>query len=329
MKKNLVGIDISKSWLDVSICNRESHQITQIDRVNNDVKGINKLLKKLKKQFGRDNVWFCFEHTGHYGMLLCCILEEQELAYSVVSALEIKRSLGLTRGKNDKVDATRIAEYAAMKAHKLKASNLNRQELVEVKQLLTYRDQLVKIQTQFKNSIKSYQAMPKMLCMGDIIEDIQQKVNDLNKDIKVVEKKIEAIIKSVPELKENFDLSCSVKGIGLIITTNFLVITQNFKAFDNPRKLSCFIGTAPFEHSSGISKGQTKTSNLRHKKLKALMFNAVNTAIQHDPQLKNYYQRKKAEGKNKKAIKNAIACKLIYRVFAAIRRKTPYVVFAH
>lgn len=327
MKRFFVGTDISKSWLDISVFDREKHQITHTDQVNNDVKGINKLLKKLKKQFDQDNIWFCFEHTGHYGILLRCILEEKELPYSVVSALEIKRSLGLTRGKNDKVDADRIAEYAVMKAHKLKASALNCQELMEVKQLLTYREQLVKMQTQCKNSIKSYKEVPENLHMDDIIEKLQQMINYFDEGIKATDEKIKATIKSVPELKENFDLTCSVKGIGLIIAANLLVITQNFEAFDNPRKLNCYMGTAPFEYSSGTFKGKAKTSSLRHKKLKALMFNGANTAALHDPQLKAYFQKKKEEGKDQKAIINAIACKLIYRVFATVRRKTPYVVF--
>ncbi len=49
------------------------------------------------------------------------------------------------------------------------------------------------------------------------------------------------------------------------------------------------------------------------------------TSMKHDAQLKQYYQKKKAEGKNSMLILNNIRCKLISRVFAVISRGTPYI----
>ncbi|REC59018.1 IS110 family transposase, partial [Chryseobacterium pennae] len=57
---------------------------------------------------------YCFENTGNYGLLLASLLEERQLLYYQVPALEIKLSQGIQRGKNDKVDAWRIARYAKM-----------------------------------------------------------------------------------------------------------------------------------------------------------------------------------------------------------------------
>lgn len=60
--------------------------------------------------------------------------------------------------------------------------------------------------------------------------------------------------------------------------------------------------------------------------MKGLLSNCASAAVQHDPELKSYYQRKLQEGKAKLAVLNAVKAKLINRVFATINRGTEYVV---
>ena len=64
-------------------------------------------LKKHKTAL--DQCFFAMEHTGWYTLELCCFLQDQQLAFALYSPLHLKRSLGLARGKNDRVDAQRIA----------------------------------------------------------------------------------------------------------------------------------------------------------------------------------------------------------------------------
>ena len=105
-----------------------------------------------------------------------------------------------------------------------------------------------------------------------------------------------------------------------------LVYTNNFTSFENPRKFNCYAGLAPFEHSSGTSiKKKTKTSNLRNKTMKTLLYNGANSAAIYDKELKAYYKRKTKEGKPHQLIMNNIACKLVYRIFAVVNREEPFV----
>ncbi|WP_228811962.1 IS110 family transposase, partial [Nocardia otitidiscaviarum] len=67
---------------------------------------------------------YCFENTGNYGLLLARMLEDQQISYYQVPALEIKLSQGIQRGKNDQLDARRIARYAKMYCADLKPSIL-------------------------------------------------------------------------------------------------------------------------------------------------------------------------------------------------------------
>lgn len=79
-----------------------------------------------------------------------------------------------------------------------------------------------------------------------------------------------------------------------------------------------------YNHGSSI-KGRTKVNHLADKKMKSLLQMCAMTSMKNDNQLKEYYNKKKAEGKNSMLILNNIRCKLISRVFAVINRETPYV----
>lgn len=49
------------------------------------------------------------------------------------------------------------------------------------------------------------------------------------------------------------------------------------------------------------------------------------TAIQHNPEMKNYYIKRVETGKSKMSTINIIRNKLIPRIFAVVKRQTPYV----
>lgn len=49
------------------------------------------------------------------------------------------------------------------------------------------------------------------------------------------------------------------------------------------------------------------------------------SAIQHNPEMKTYYQKRVSLGKNKMSTINIIRNKLIARIFAVVKRQTPYV----
>ncbi|MBR9860527.1 IS110 family transposase [bacterium] len=110
MEKIFTGIDISKDWLDFVVCSDQHQVLLGPERVTNDAKGISKLIAK-SSALAQSN-WFCFEHTGSYGLVLCSLLQARDCDFSVVPALEIIQSQGMTRGKSDKIDAQRIAQGA-------------------------------------------------------------------------------------------------------------------------------------------------------------------------------------------------------------------------
>jgi len=327
-KKNwFIGIDISKESIDVALVNEQEPKRFENGKFPNDLKGFETMedwisRRKLKVK----GCIFCMEHTGTYGLLLFAWLSQKNAFYCVEPGLQIKRTLGMTRGKNDKVDARRIATYAMEKKAKLIQYELPSKNLIRIKQLLTYRDQLVRLRTSLKNSFQSHQEYQQISSFNFVTNDIKKQIAQLNESIDQSEKQIKEIIKTENDLQQNFKLATSVKGIGLVIGAFLLVSTNNFTGFENGRKYACYAGIAPFPNESGTSiKGPSRVSYLANKKIKTLLTNGANSAKSHDPEIKAYFKRKIEEGKDHKVVINAISCKLINRVFAVVKRQTPYV----
>ena len=323
------GIDVSKDSLDYAICNQLDKSILLVSKTENTITGIRKMIKVAQKKAQNKLIWYCFEHTGHYGLLLAHALQCKKQKYSMVPSLDIIKSSGLTRGKSDPIDAQRIALYAATFTHKLKPTELQSDSILRMKTILTIRDQYVRIRTQLKNAHKSMVITSKVVALKAELSEYKREINRYDIKISKLEKKIIDLINQNKALKRSYDKITKVTGIGLITAASILLYTNNFKSFNNPRKFNCYCGLAPFEYTSGTSvKRRDKTSRYRNKEMKKLLFNAANTAIRHDQQIRTYFKRKTKEGKHKMSVINAVACKIVYRVFAVANRDEPYVIFS-
>lgn len=329
-KQFFIGIDISKATLDAALCQAErpDHFIHQ--QFNNTVAGFGKLLSWLDKQGAHaSNSLVGMEHTGHYTLALCCFLQDSSIPYTLISPLHLKRSLGMARGKSDRVDAGRIAWFTCLHRRALTPMQLPSGCLLKLKNLMAFRDRLVKASTSLKNTLVDLRETASLIDNTLVIKLSQKQQKLIEQQIAQIEKEMEITVKQDEQVLRHFQLVKSVIGVGLITAAAFLIYTQGFTAFDNGRQFACYAGVAPFEHSSGSSiRGKTSTSHLANKKMKALLSNCAATAVQHDPQLKAYYQKKRAEGKERLVVLNAVKAKLINRVFATISRGTPYVPIA-
>jgi transposase len=327
-KSAFIGVDISKDHIDCALMKRNSPGLFKDKRFDNNLDGFESLEEWLhESDIELKNSLFCMEHTGTYGLLFFAWLSQSDIDFCVEPGLRIKCSLGMTRGKNDKVDARRIADYAYTNINKLSLFSFPSEQILQVKQLLTYREQMVRIRTSLKNSIKSHQQYEQITKKHTVTKDISDQIKQYNQRIKQLEKEITGLIEADQQLRKNFELATSVRGIGFVIAAFMLVTTNNFSSFENGRKYACYIGLAPFEHTSGTSiKGKTSTSHLANKTLKTLLSKGANSASKWDPEINAYFIRKTEEGKDYKVIMNAIGCKLVNRVFATVKRQTPYVI---
>lgn len=321
--KETVGIDISKSTFDACI-----HSSQDIAEFENTVKGFKELLKWRHKHspYSESQTLFVMEHTGRYSHNIACYFSEYEIEFVLVPGLEIKRSLGITRGKDDQIDAAKIALYAYRLRDELNPTKIPDKHLLMLKRLLSLRNRMVKQRAGYKASLKEDKSVFSKKENSRFFKYQEDTIKALSKQIYKIEKEMMDIIKEAAELKKIYKLLCSINGIGPQTALYMIVYTQGFTKFENARKFASYCGIAPFPNKSGTSiRGRTKVSNLANKKMKSLLQLCAKSAIQHNPEMKAYYERRLEKGKNKMSTLNIIRNKLLARMFAVVKRGTPYV----
>ena len=140
MKKINVGIDISKE--KCNLCYRDGLEIVLEEEVSNDVRALKKAFRAALKALGvsSDSVLVCAEYTGRYIYPLTVACQELDVFLWMDDPTRIKNSMGLTRGKNDAIDAARIAEYACRYSDKAVRYHIPDAALVSMKNLLADRE---------------------------------------------------------------------------------------------------------------------------------------------------------------------------------------------
>jgi transposase len=317
----IVGVDVSKLTLD--ICFQPGGMTLQI---TNDLAGFKKFLH-LIKQTGKadDKVLVIMEHTGQYSFRLEKFLRSHEIGYCKIAALQIKRSLGVMRGKTDRIDAQRIAEYGWLRRDALVADVPLQAGLSELRSLLSLRGKLVRDRAGYITRLKEMIASGTCTSCCFIGKTQQQLIHHFTTKIKQTEARIKVIINTNRDLKKTNDLLQSIKGVGWIIAAYMIGCTDNFKRFKDARKFNCYAGLAPFKMESGTSIAfRARISHLANKEAKSLLNLAASCAIRCNPELKTYYRRRVAEGKRKMSCLNIIRSKIVGRMFAVVKRQSPY-----
>jgi len=317
-----LGVDVSKLTLDISCT-----QVSQHIRITNDSKGF-KAFKKWCGQYGIacKSCLVVMEYTGGYEYRFIQFCEASSIPYCRVPGLAIKNSLGITRGKNDKVDSIRIANYAEEKIKKLEPSKPLNISILKLKQLMSFRKRLVRDNAGFAATVKEREYMYGQTSGDIILEVAKRMIDQYKKDIKELDKQLMELVKSDAAMLFNYTLITSIKGIGKVNGMMTIAYTENFTSFPSGRAYAVFAGVVPFDHSSGTSiKGRKRVSHIANKELKQELNQAAKTAILHDPEIRAYAEEKIMQKKNYSIVLNNVKFKLIQRMFALVKRGEMYV----
>jgi len=325
--KFFIGIDVSKSTLDVGLIDSGYPASVKHHQVSNDDDGIAAMVQWLEQQvnFSVEATLFCLEHTGIYNYPLLQFFTKQSASVWVENPIQIKKSLGLQRGKNDKVDAVRIANYAFRSVDRAKLWQPPRIVVDKLKHLSALRERLVETKKRLQTPVDELVKVGNDSIAKILAKSMRKTMTGLDKDLKSIEQQMKDVIDGDDELKKIYGLITSVVGIGFVTAVNLIIYTNEFRRFANHRQFACYSGVAPFEYKSGSSiRGRTRVSPLANKKVKTYLHMASLSGVKLDQGLKAYYERKVAEGKNKMSVLNAIRNKLLSRVFAVVKRGEPY-----
>ena len=320
--EEVVGIDVSKKTLDAYCHQAQVHKV-----FTNEVVGYKSLLKWVLKVAKDSKVFYCFENTGYYSLKLALYLHGQSVVYVEESPLKIKRCSGIVKEKTDRIDAILLARYAWLYREELKPSTVKSMSHLELGRWLALRDQLVRNNAGLKGTLKEMKVLLSSSSTDVGCLSLKRSIDYLEKQVKSIETRIKDILASEASMNKNFELLTSLKGVGLVVACQLIYHTGNFTRFASWRAFSSYCGTAAVKHESGTSIHRRKQCHyLGDRKKKSLLSMASVSAIQHDNELRLYYKRKLAEGKDKMLAINNVRNKLIARAFAVVKRGTPYVI---
>ena len=319
--KHFIGCDVSRATLDVAIYERgKDYRMFQHIQVPNTLEGF-QAMRKWLSTFGikiQDSV-IAMEHTGLYSMELAEWCHKKKITFVFLHPLDVKNAGARGRNKNDKADSQFIADYVYTMREKLSPSTPESPTIKRLRMLRNERQIVVRSRTAYLNFIKT---------MTDITaaNRVKKTIEQLNAQIKGIEAQIKSIIESEEDLLKNYNLLTSIPGIGMINAVMTIIATANFTRFQTARQYAKYSCVSPLTNQSGTSvRSGNHVSKAGHNEIKAILTEGARSAIHCDANLKAYYERKRAEGKPHGCVLNAVKFKLICRMFAVIKRQSPYV----
>ena len=327
MKNYQMGIDISKEKLN--ICLREGTRAVREEEIQNTVAAFKKCVKRIEKENGISGgeMVACAEFTGRYIYPLVCACDELGVFLWMEDPTRIRNSFGIARGKDDRVDARRIAEYAYRFSDKAVAYGLPDKTLASLKILLADRDTLASDKRKYEMQLRDQKGFMDAADYARKKRSWTAVAKTLDRQIALIDKEIERLVESDERISHQVRLLKTVDGVGDRIAVRMVVVTMAFTRFKTPRQFNCYAGLAPFRYTSGKSiHSKSKVSQRANKQMKSLLHLGSVCVATHmkSGEHREYYERKIKEGKHPMCVLNAIRAKIVSRMFAVIRKNEPY-----
>ncbi|CAA6823750.1 MAG: IS110 family transposase, partial [uncultured Sulfurovum sp.] len=243
---NSIGIDVSKSTLNVHISTNE--QDLQID---NRLVAVKKLYNKLKKLYKKeiDELIFVFEPTGSYSELLRKFCSEKQIKCFIINPKQFSnyaKALGV-EVKNDELDAKVLAQAITLaKTHQIKVPVYDK-DVEQIKELMSFYKFTIKQTAQLKGHLESLVAKD-----GDKFS-----IKELKKSIVMSKEREKCILEQVHQMiqhnstyKKAYENITSIVGIGQIGGIALLHLFIKYPEA-NQRQITSLAGLNPVYKQSG------------------------------------------------------------------------------
>jgi len=301
-----VGIDVSKDKFDLATtasCKQKQFA--------NDKRGIAALVKWLE---GRQPTLVVLEASGGYETALVGALDAAGSPVALTNARKV-REFAKADGrlaKTDAIDAALLADFA--QRMRPQPRPVPDEQALELKALATRRRQLVDMIVAERNHLEN---VPR-----SIAKQIRKHLRWLKKELAAVEKEMEDAIRSNPVWRKRVELLQSAPGVGAVISFALIAELPELGETDH-KPIAALVGVAPFNCDSGRHKGKRVCRGGRSD-LRRSLYMGVLSATQHNPPIREFYQRLLDRGKPKQLAVIACMRKLLTHLNAMIRDNRPW-----
>ena len=305
-----VGVDIAKAKFDAAVLI--------------DGKYKTKVFPNTPEGFAQFRAWLapwthphvCLEATGRYGEALATTLADAGLRVSVVNPAQIHAfgKAELSRTKTDKGDAKRIARFCSL--HRPPPWQPAPPALRELHALVRRLDDVQAMQGMERNRQEG--ADP------EVAGSIATVLITLDTEIADLRERIRQHIDQDPDLRQRRDLLDTIPGIGEATIGVLLAVLGDVARFDNARAVAAFAGLSPAERQSGRWKGHTRLSKTGEPLLRKALYMPALVAWRHNPLIRAFCERLKAQGKNGKLVVAAAMRKLLVLAYGVLKSGQPF-----
>ena len=155
------------------------------------------------------------------------------------------------------------------------------------------------------------------------LQSVVSLVLQFQEQLELLEEKITDIAESIPAV----DLVKSMPGIGDKLAASIIAEIGDAKQFSNAKQLVAFAGLDPSVYSSGkFVATSSRITKRGSKRLRRALYLAVQCGIRgsRNPRIREYFDKKRGEGKPYKVVVIACANKLLHHIYAMLTRGQPY-----
>jgi len=304
-----VGIDVSKEWLEVAVCDEQGDRAAQSERFRNRGEGWAALSRRFAADWSKTLV--VMEATGGYEAALLAHLLAEGAAVHRADPLTAKHFLrSLRRAKTDALDAASLARYGAERGAQLPPFHPADVHTAQLAVLLTRRTDLV----QLRAAELTRRQHPRYAALQDSLRAV---LRTLDREIAKIETRMRALLQQSPQLRARRDVLHSVPGVAEKTTWTLLAAMPELGTLTR-RQAASLAGCAPHPRDSGQHHGYRRTGGGRDP-VKRALFLACWSAVRYHPALKLFYDRLRSNGKKSMVALVAAMRKLITILNAKLR----------
>jgi transposase len=154
-----------------------------------------------------------------------------------------------------------------------------------------------------------------------------REVRSLTRVIRVLQatrKEIDEEIKKIGEKNEEVRRLRTFPGIDYVTASTLLGEIGNVERFENEGCLSSYCGVSPVMWQSGTSRIKAKRRKRFSRRLKGVLYFISLSQIRINPESRQYYWRKRREGKSHWQAMNALSRQLIKIIYYMLKNKETY-----
>jgi len=308
--KNYIGIDVSKSTIDV-YDGKKSYKFENSEIGFKEVVSLSEEIK--------DTI-LIFEPTGIYSYALTNFCSTHKIKVVMVGPKESRdfaRSLKV-RSKTDKIDAQVLYKYQSHVEPKMVQVPVVNHHAVKIQEMLNVYEGILSAKQKFKNQIESTSKEHK-----DLVRTLNRMIDKLDLEAQKLFNKIELLLLKDKQIKSKYDAISTIPSIG---QKSALYLAAFFLKYPlaNAKELTALMGLDPVMRDSGTYRGKQRISKHGGQQLRNLLYLPTLCAIQHNDRIKAFYEGLTSRAKTKKLAVIASMRKLILMAFSLFKREEVY-----